>query len=71
MDTQHFIDLENRYGAQNYKPLDVVLNRDKDFMIGVELFPEAGGVRGFCERLWHKACFARILTKMLFALCHH
>ena len=27
MDTQHFIDLENRFGAHNYMPLDVVLNR--------------------------------------------
>jgi len=27
MDTQYFIDLENRFGAHNYKPLDVVLQR--------------------------------------------
>ena len=27
MKTTDYIDLENQYGAQNYKPLDVVLNR--------------------------------------------
>ena len=27
MDQQYFIDLEDTYGAHNYKPLDVVLNR--------------------------------------------
>ncbi len=27
MDTQYFIDLEDRFGAHNYKPLDVVLQR--------------------------------------------
>jgi ornithine--oxo-acid transaminase len=27
MKSQEYIDLENRYGAHNYKPLDVVLNR--------------------------------------------
>ncbi len=27
MDQQYFIDLEDKYGAHNYKPLDVVLNR--------------------------------------------
>ena len=27
MDTQYFIDLENQFGAHNYKPLDVVLQR--------------------------------------------
>ncbi|MEK7784300.1 MAG: aminotransferase class III-fold pyridoxal phosphate-dependent enzyme, partial [Chloroflexota bacterium] len=25
MNSQHFIDLENQYGAKNYKPLDVVI----------------------------------------------
>ena len=29
MDQQYFIDLEDKYGAHNYKPLDVVLNRGK------------------------------------------
>jgi ornithine--oxo-acid transaminase len=29
MDTQHFIDLENRYGAKNYLPLDVVIMKGK------------------------------------------
>ena len=48
MDTQ---DLENRYGAQNNKPLDVVLNRGKGLMIGVELATEADRARGFCEQL--------------------
>ena len=33
MDTQHFIHLENRYGAQNYKPLDVVLNRGEGIWV--------------------------------------
>jgi ornithine--oxo-acid transaminase len=33
MDTQHFINLENSYGAQNYKPLDVVLNRGKGIWV--------------------------------------
>jgi len=33
MDTQHFINLENRYGAQNYKPLDVVLNRGEGIWV--------------------------------------
>jgi ornithine--oxo-acid transaminase len=27
MNTSHYIDLENQYGAHNYKPLDVVLER--------------------------------------------
>ena len=27
MDTQYFINLENQFGAHNYKPLDVVINR--------------------------------------------
>ena len=29
MEQQNFIDLEDKYGAHNYKPLDVVLNRGK------------------------------------------
>jgi len=29
MNTQHFIDLENRYGAKNYLPLDVVIMKGK------------------------------------------
>jgi ornithine--oxo-acid transaminase len=33
MDTQNFINLENRYGAQNYKPLDVVLNRGEGIWV--------------------------------------
>jgi len=33
MNTQHFINLENRYGAQNYKPLDVVLNRGEGIWV--------------------------------------
>jgi len=33
MDTQHFINLENRYGAYNYKPLDVVLNHGKGIWV--------------------------------------
>jgi len=33
MDTQYFINLENRYGAQNYKPLDVVLNRGEGIWV--------------------------------------
>jgi len=33
MDTQHFINLENRYGAQNYKPLDVVLSRGEGIWV--------------------------------------
>jgi len=33
MDTQHFINLENRFGARNYKPLDVVLNRGEGIWV--------------------------------------
>ena len=33
MDTQNFINLENSYGAQNYKPLDVVLNRGEGIWV--------------------------------------
>ncbi len=33
MDTQHFINLEDRYGAQNYKPLDVVLTRGEGIWV--------------------------------------
>ena len=33
MDSQHFINLENRYGAYNYKPLDVVLNRGEGIWV--------------------------------------
>jgi ornithine--oxo-acid transaminase len=29
MDTQQYIELENKYGAHNYKPLDVILSRGK------------------------------------------
>ena len=49
MDTQYFIDLENRYGAQNNKPLNVVVNQGKGLMVGVELVPKAGVARGVCE----------------------
>ena len=33
MDQQYFIDLEDQYGAHNYKPLDVVLNRGKGIWV--------------------------------------
>ncbi|MDM8524459.1 ornithine--oxo-acid transaminase [Desulfococcaceae bacterium HSG8] len=33
MNTQHYIDLENRFGAHNYKPLDVVLNRGEGIWV--------------------------------------
>ena len=33
MDTQYFIDLENHFGAHNYKPLDVVLQRGKGIWV--------------------------------------
>jgi len=33
MDTQYHISLENQFGAQNYKPLDVVLNRGKGIWV--------------------------------------
>jgi ornithine--oxo-acid transaminase len=33
MDTQSHISLENQFGAQNYKPLDVVLNRGKGIWV--------------------------------------
>ena len=33
MDAQHFINLENRFGAHNYKPLDVVLNRGEGIWV--------------------------------------
>lgn len=33
MDTQHFINLEDRYGAQNYKPMDVVLTRGEGIWV--------------------------------------
>ena len=33
MDTQHYIDLEKQYGASNYKPLDVILNRGKGIWV--------------------------------------
>ncbi len=38
MDTQSFINLENRFGAHNYKPLDVVLSRGE----GVWVWDVAG-----------------------------
>ncbi len=38
MDAQHLIDLENQYGARNYKPLDVVLARGE----GVWVWDVAG-----------------------------
>ena len=38
MNTQHFIDLENRYGAKNYLPLDVVIMKGK----GIWLHDVAG-----------------------------
>ncbi len=33
MNTQDYIDLENQYGARNYKPLDVVLTRGKGIWV--------------------------------------
>ena len=33
MDAQHFINLENKFGAHNYKPLDVVLNRGEGIWV--------------------------------------
>jgi ornithine--oxo-acid transaminase len=33
MKTQDYIDLENEYGARNYKPLDVVLTRGKGIWV--------------------------------------
>jgi len=33
MDTRYYIDLENQYGARNYKPLDVVLSRGKGIWV--------------------------------------
>jgi ornithine--oxo-acid transaminase len=33
MDTQHYIDLENQYGANNYKPLDVVLTKGEGIWV--------------------------------------
>ncbi len=33
MDTQDYIDLENKYGATNYKPLDVVLTHGKGIWV--------------------------------------
>ncbi len=42
MQTQDFIELENRLGAHNYKPLDVVLTRGQDHIQGfVVMGPEA------------------------------
>jgi len=33
MDQQHYIDLEDKYGAHNYKPLDVVLTRGQGIWV--------------------------------------
>ena len=33
MDTNYYIDLENRFGAMNYKPLDVVLSKGKGIWV--------------------------------------
>ncbi len=33
MNTRHFIDLEEKYGARNYKPLDVVLTRGRGIWV--------------------------------------
>ena len=33
MKTQHYIDLESQFGANNYKPLDVVLCRGKGIWV--------------------------------------
>lgn len=33
MNTQKFIEIENRYGAHNYKPLDVILNRGEGIWV--------------------------------------
>ena len=33
MKSQEYIDLENRYGAHNYKPLDVVLTRGQGIWV--------------------------------------
>ena len=33
MDTRYYIDLENEYGATNYKPLDVVLSRGQGIWV--------------------------------------
>ncbi len=33
MNTRSFIDLEDKYGAKNYKPLDVVLTRGEGIWV--------------------------------------
>ncbi len=33
MDTKHYIELENQYGANNYKPLDVVLSKGEGIWV--------------------------------------
>ena len=33
MDTKAFIDLETRFGAHNYQPLDVILQRGKGIWV--------------------------------------
>ena len=33
MNTQDYIDLENKYGANNYKPLDVILSRGQGIWV--------------------------------------
>jgi ornithine--oxo-acid transaminase len=33
MNTQYYIDLENKYGAKNYKPLDVVISRGEGIWV--------------------------------------
>ena len=43
--------LERQYGARNYKPFDVVLTRGRGLMIAIELHPQAGGGRRYCDAL--------------------
>ena len=58
MNSRDYIVLEDLYGAHNYHPLDAVLTKGKGIwvwdvegQIGIDLKPEAGGARRFCEEL--------------------
>ena len=63
--TQNFIDLENEFGANNYKPLDVVLARDQ----GVWVWDVEGNkyldMLASYSALNQGHCHPRILTALI------
>jgi len=63
MNQNHYIQMEEKFGAHNYKPLDVVLSRGEGVWVwdvnGMEFHPEVGGARQYCEQLKEKGLLCK------------